>query len=142
MIRSTLGFVYTPQLNKVLLIKKQKPVDHKDKLNGLGGKCEGKESYRNCLSREVLEECGLSLLPTSWKKIGSIKWAEWHVEVFATIFDGSPQTNHIMIANEVAWYSVKNIPKNVIENLQWLIPVGIDSLTNKTPPKLKVNYPD
>jgi hypothetical protein len=59
MIRSTLGFIYSPQLDKVLLIQKQKPAFHKDKLNGLGGKCEGRENYRHCLSREVLEESEL-----------------------------------------------------------------------------------
>jgi 8-oxo-dGTP diphosphatase len=142
MIRSTLGFIYTPQLDKVLLIKKQKPAFHKNKLNGLGGKCDGKESYRKCLSREVLEESGLEIPQAQWHKMGVLSWDEWHVEIFAAILKEKEKHTSMMKTNEVAWYSTKHIPSNVIENLHWLIPLGIYCVTNKTPPVLKIVYPN
>lgn len=128
MIPSTLGFIYTSDLSKVLLIKKQKPVFHKDKLNGLGGKNEVGETTRQCIVREVLEEAGLNILTKDWQKIGSLKWTEWQVTVFVAIYKGKDITNKIMKENQVAWYSVKDLPDNIISNLSWLVPMGVDVL--------------
>lgn len=139
MIRSTLGFIYTPDLKQVLLIEKQKPFHHKGKLNGLGGKCEQNETYRSCLSREVYEESGLQIAQKDWLKIGVMSWQEWHVEIFAVTHK---PTQKKVNNPDVDWYSSKTVPTNVISNLDWLIPLGLDCLTNSEPPVVRIKYRD
>lgn len=141
MIASTLGFIYTPDFSKVLLITKQKPVFHKDKINGLGGKCETGESSLDCIVREVKEEADILIESKHWIQIGSIHWTEWHVEVFAAIYTGIISNIKSLTECEVAWYDTKKLPKNIISNLSWLVPLGIDVLTEKTAPTIEIEYP-
>jgi 8-oxo-dGTP diphosphatase len=139
-INSTLGFIYTPDYQYVLLIRKQKPVSHAGKLNGLGGKLEADESMRQCLSREVKEESLLDIDPESWQPIATMSWQEWYVEVFATVYHGQLEDIASLGSEEVGWYKVCELPKEVISNLPWLIPLGVDVLTNDAPPAVVVTY--
>jgi len=139
-IPSTLGFIYTPDYKYVLLIQKQRPVFHAGKLNGLGGKQEEGESVRACISREVEEESTLRIDPESWQQMAVMSWLEWHVEVFAVVYNGDIEDIASLASEEVAWYPVNDLPKHVMSNLPWLIPLGIDVLTNSAPPTVKINY--
>lgn len=141
MIRSTLGFVYTADLSQVLLITKQKPIFHQGKLNGLGGKTEVGESSKHCIAREVEEEAGLNINPKNWIKVGNLDWTEWKVDIFVTKYDGSVEDLNPSEKHQVQWYSVKNLPSHCITNLFWLIPLGVDILTQPKPPKLTIKYP-
>jgi 8-oxo-dGTP diphosphatase len=140
MTNSTLGFIYTPDFQKVLLITKHSPERHRGKLNGLGGKSEPGESGEECISREVSEEAGLNIPVQSWKKIGNLIWEEWQVEIYATVFSGSENNVQSLTEDEVAWYEVDHLPNNVITNLRWLIPLGIDCWTNEQVIQVDVKY--
>lgn len=140
-VRSTLGFIYTSDFEYVLLIRKQRPAHHAGKLNGLGGKFEIGEVARECISREVKEESTLEISPTQWKEMGVMHWQEWEVEMFATIYTGSLENIASLASEEVGWYSVTQLPDDVISNLRWLVPLGIDVLQNEVPPQLEVIYP-
>jgi 8-oxo-dGTP diphosphatase len=60
-ILATLGYILSPDGNRVLLVHRNKrPGDaHLGKYNGLGGKLDPGEDVVNCLRREVREEAGL-----------------------------------------------------------------------------------
>lgn len=126
-IYSTLGFLFTPDFQKVLLIRKQKPAHHKGLLNGLGGKFEKDENALSCIVREVEEESGLHTQQNEWKKVGLMQWQEWHVEIFAAMYTGKQKLSEKFY--DVAWYSVKDLPADVLTNLPWLIPMCIDALS-------------
>lgn len=117
MISSTLGFIYTPDLQKVLLIEKQRPEFHKGRLNGLGGKCERNEESTTCISREVEEESGLKIPPTEWKNIGSMTWDEWDVEIFVVIYKGETKKVTSLTEGLVQWYSAQDLPKKCFNKL-------------------------
>jgi len=139
-IKSTLGFIYTPDFEFVLLIRKHKLVHHAGKLNGLGGKCEGSETAHECLSREVKEESTLDIHAERWKKIGAMHWQEWEVEIFATVYNGPLEDIASLASEEVGWYPVRDLPEDVISNLGWLVPLGTDVLRSETPPSVTVTY--
>lgn len=140
MIRSSLGFVFSPDLSKVLLITKQRPVAHKDKLNGLGGKCLPRETTRHCMVRELEEEAGIFIPSKSWKKYAHLQWDEWQVDIFTAMYEGAPTDIRTTATDPVAWYSATTLPIHVVSNLHWLIPLAQDTLTAKTPPFVRVNY--
>lgn len=74
-----LGFVFSMKENFVLLQKKSHPEWQKDKYNGIGGKIEVGESEIDAMSRESLEEVGLTL---RWEKKAQFFVNEHTVYVF------------------------------------------------------------
>lgn len=66
------GFLFSTDLQNVVLIKKNRPALQVGKLNGVGGKVEAGESYHDAMVREFSEEAGV-LVP---------KWELFHTEVY------------------------------------------------------------
>jgi len=58
MKRYVLGFVFSPDLAKVYLIRKNRPEWQAGLLNGIGGKIELGETEKEAMEREALEESG------------------------------------------------------------------------------------
>ncbi len=141
-ICATLGFVFTPDFQQVLLIRKRRPNWQAGKINGVGGKTEPGESPRACISREMQEESGLVISPELWQKITVLRWDVWEVEVFASVYVGK-QTDVVTLTDEeVTWFPATALPAEVMSNLRWLIPLSVDVLTNPTPPVVAaVEYP-
>jgi 8-oxo-dGTP pyrophosphatase MutT (NUDIX family) len=70
-VQYVLGFVYDMDCQRVLLIRKNRPASLAGKLNGLGGKVEPTDpTPEHALSREVLEESGVSVRPDQWEDLG------------------------------------------------------------------------
>lgn len=139
--KATLGFIFSPNLEQVALIQKNRPSWQAGKLNGLGGKCEKGETYTTCLSREVKEESALNIPRHSWQKLGNITWKEWRVAVFATrIEETLVNTARSLTDEKVFWVSTQQLPQNCMTNLHWLIPLARDVLSNNSPPTVTVHY--
>lgn len=68
--RYTIGALFTPELDLVLLIEKTKPDWQKGRLNLPGGHIEQGETCLQCVRREFQEETGLDV--EKWIHIGRI----------------------------------------------------------------------
>jgi 8-oxo-dGTP diphosphatase len=73
-ILATLGYVFSPDGGRVLLIHRNRRPDdaHFGKYNGLGGKLDPGEDVVTCLRREIREESGLECEQVTLK--GTISW--------------------------------------------------------------------
>ncbi len=73
-IVATLGYVLSPQADKVLMIHRNaRPGDHHlGKYNGLGGKLEADEDVMTGMRREIREEAGIEC--TAMHLRGTISW--------------------------------------------------------------------
>ena len=72
-ILGTLGYVLSPERDRVLLIHRTRPGDHAfGKWNGLGGKLEADEDVAEGMRREIREEAGIEA--TSLALRGTISW--------------------------------------------------------------------
>jgi 8-oxo-dGTP diphosphatase len=97
-ILATLGYVFSPDRRRVLLIHRNaRPGDqHLGKYNGLGGKLESLEDVVACMKREIREEAGIEC--TELELRGTISWPgfgkggeDWFGFVFRiTEFTGTP----------------------------------------------------
>lgn len=75
------GFVFTPNYEEIMLIRKNRPFWQKGWLNGVGGHVEEGESSYDAMCRECKEESNLELY--NWLYIGNITDSKtWSVECF------------------------------------------------------------
>lgn len=119
------GFAFSEDRQRVLLIKKTKPAWMNGLLNGIGGKIEKSETASAAMRREAQEEAGLNLL---WKPVFLLMAAnkargvpDATIYVFAAICDITMAVE--LTEEQLEIHSVNDLPANVVSNLPWIIPV-------------------
>lgn len=129
-----LGFLFTPNYDKVVLIKKNKPAWQSGFLNGVGGKIERGETELAAIIREFEEETGMRI--TNWIPIARMHGDEWVVYCFkstaAKMIEAKTMTSEeivIMPVNQLDY-------STTIQNLSWLIPICMD----KDPIQVDISY--
>lgn len=114
-ILATLGYVFSPDGSKVLLIHRNaRPGDlHLGKYNGLGGKLEPNEDIVSGMRREIREEAGLEC--DELHLAGTISWPgfgrngeDWFGFIFRiTAFRGEPPP--LNAEGVLEWMPVENV---------------------------------
>jgi len=115
----TVGFIFTPDLTKVLLVHKTKPAWQAGMLNGIGGKQEEHESMLTCILRETREESGLQT--ANWQHVGTLSHKEKRIAVLTTTYAGDTADAKQCDYEQVEWFSLDKIPDNTISDAKWLI---------------------
>jgi len=111
-IIGTLGYVLSPSLKEVLLVRRcARPDDHHlGKYNGLGGKLKPGEDVLSCLTREISEEAGILCREIQLR--GTVNWPgfgpegeNWLGFIFlVTRFEGTPRVENE--EGELGWHPV------------------------------------
>ena len=132
--KMTVGFIFTNDLSKVLLIKKNRPTWQEGYLNGIGGHMKPLEEnihdFESCWIREVEEETGLKLNTPEVERIGRIfsTSGEFIVVMYTyrlSSIEESAYKCEQLTDEEVAWVYVDDLPKlKTIANLQSLVPLA------------------
>jgi 8-oxo-dGTP diphosphatase len=114
-ILATLGYVFSPDGSKVLMVhRNRRPGDaHLGKYNGLGGKLHADEDVVACMKREVREEAGIEC--ESLRLAGTISWPgfgvggeDWFGFIFRIDrFSGTPLTENA--EGTLAWVDVGRV---------------------------------
>jgi 8-oxo-dGTP diphosphatase len=132
-ILATLGYVFSPDRRRVLLVHRSaRPGDaHLGKYNGLGGKLEPNEDIVSGLRREIREEAGIECGEV--QLAGTVSWPgfgrngeDWFGFLFR-IFDwtGTPATANA--EGTLAWHEldrVRDLP--LWEGDRWFLPTIFD----------------
>ena len=80
-----LGFMFSADLERVLLMRKNRPEFQAGQFNGLGGKIEGDETPLNAMIREFEEEAGQTI--TDWRFLKTFPAGDQDCHVYYTIGD-------------------------------------------------------
>jgi len=133
-----LGFIFNETLDRVILIRKNKPEWMKGKLNGIGGKREPGETTLAAMERECLEETGLHI--TDWRHLGLLYQEDvWGVHVFVAIADvGLSETKEDEVVEVYDVYDVYYM--DTVSNLTWLIPLCINSFNDTSIKSFELSY--
>lgn len=115
-IVGTLGFVLSPDRQKVLLVHRIGREDdyHIGKYNGLGGKLESHEDVLSGMKREIFEEAGIECEELSLR--GTINWTgfgpkgeDWLGFIFLiTKFSGTPYERNP--EGPLEWINIADLP--------------------------------
>lgn len=121
------GFLFNNALDKVTLIRKNKPDWQKGLLNGPGGKIENNESPSRAMTREFREECGIEL--KEWDLFCTIYFKEAAVYFFKKRLPVGMRMEDLtrsVTSETLEYIYIHSLPsERTIPNLQWLIPMAI-----------------
>lgn len=112
------GFAFRSN-GKVVLIEKRRPDWQAGKLNGVGGHVEKGETMRQAMLREFEEEAGARV--HNWEHFATVTDAtNWSVYFFGTITN-LPVSS--VTDERIMEFPCRDLPRNVVPNLHWLIPM-------------------
>lgn len=117
-----LGFLFSEDRSKVLLIRKHYPKWQRGLLNGIGGKIEANEQGRQAMRREFREEAGLTI--DDWEWMGNLYGIDWKVFVYRAF--GDVKNARSCTRENIEIVPVGRLPPSVIPNTRWLIPICLD----------------
>ncbi len=121
-----LGLVFNRLKDHVLLGQKKRPDWMKDRWNGIGGKIEGEEEPLMAMQRECFEEIGTVY---EWKHKITFTSPGGTVFVFASESDWAAIDFHQMEDEHLAEFALNKLPKTMMVNLEWIIPLCLANLT-------------
>ncbi len=128
-IEYVLNFLFSPDMTKVAMIRKERPEWQAGKLNGIGGKVESQELARDAAIREFAEETGVYI--DDWTQFGRMECqGKWIVYCFTTVGDVSQVRTRT--DEQVGVFLVSDLrEEKTIENILWLVPLAIGHLERK-----------
>jgi len=138
----TLGFLFDNNLEKILLIKKNRPKWQKGFLNGIGGKFENNESKVECIHREFKEETNLDI--NTWDYIGIYEGSSYIVHIFFSTIDKQFLNLFESLTDEkVGIYEVNDILNNnhnILPSAKIAILLILETLNENKINNFKINY--
>ena len=142
MTKYVLGFMFSPDFEQVLLIRKLRPEFQAGHLNGIGGHIEPKELSGEAMIREFEEECGIKTTWEQWTHFCTMQrkdnficlcyWSIGDISQAKSMTDEQVEVHHLYDFD-----GELKIPHDVLFNLHWLIPYALDS-DSKQP--LEITY--
>lgn len=133
MTHYVVGFAFSSNCERVVLIQKNRPKWQAGKLNGVGGHIEvGEESFE-AMVREYREETGIHSSTLDWSAFAYLRGADFDLQCYAafndSLLDVETRTDEVVSTFPVTPLLLSSAPLNVIgliPNLTWLIPLAID----------------
>lgn len=118
----TIGIYFDASFSKVALILKNRPEWQAGKYNFPGGHIEDGETGHKCVAREFFEECGVNTHHFEWHYIADMfnKTDGYNVQIFTLFQDASHGELMTNEDQDVDWFEIIKLPKNIISNLHWL----------------------
>jgi len=118
-----LGFAFNPELNKVVLIKKKRPLNQKGLLNGVGGKIVNDESFKIAMCREFAEETSYLSNIDDWEYVAKMTVNGYNIYCFKTIIHD--YTKVVTWTDEfVNWYDVDKLEyKDLVHGAKYVIDI-------------------
>jgi 8-oxo-dGTP diphosphatase len=121
------GFAFSEDQRRVVLIEKKRPKWQAGKLNGVGGHIEVGETPEVAMTREYLEDTGVSSFPHEWTQFAYLIGPEFYLHFYTAFNDKLLGVKTITdeVVHNLALHEFG--PNDVIPNLNWLLPLAIDS---------------
>ena len=79
------GFVFDPELEHVVLVKKRRPIFQVGLWNGVGGKVEPYETSYSAMVRECAEECDLHI--SEWELCVHVCHKDYQIDFWSATCD-------------------------------------------------------
>lgn len=126
-----LGFAFSNDKQRVVLIKKKRPDWQRGLLNGVGGKMEKNETAYDTMIRKFAEETGVVTEHDDWTIYCVMEGEDFKVCVFyafleTVVIDSVQTMTDEVVINASVKHTLPILQKEGISNLSWLIPMALD----------------
>jgi 8-oxo-dGTP diphosphatase len=116
------GFLFSPDKQRIVLMEKKRPEWQVGLLNGPGGRIKEDETPYAAIEREFKEETGASGI--FWRPFCRMQSGKNHVIFFVGVADVEVKQ---MTDEPVAWHDFSALdPEKMVRNLWWLLPLALD----------------
>lgn len=123
-LNMVVGFMFTPDRSRVVLIKKLRPTWQVGLLNGVGGRVREGEPPMQAMIREFEEETGVR--EENWESLCALKFKKGLIYFYYT-FSNQAMDVKTMESEEVrTWDASLLYMLKTVSNLQWLIPMVLE----------------
>ena len=119
----TCGFLFGPDRRQCALIRKDHPEWQAGLLNGIGGKLKPLEPPPAAMVRKFEEEAGLT--GVEFEEFARLHGGDYRVHFFRG-FDQAVVNVKTMTSEEVYFYALPIVRRDIVPNLRWLIPLALD----------------
>ena len=146
MVEYTVGFMFSEDESKVILLQKKKKKGLEflaGKWNGVGGTVEKDELPSVCMAREFQEEAGIKTAPEDWKLFAIISGPNYNVNFYLTHYHDlyeyiqCEEEKVSIFSTDCVWgnYNAPNSYHDidVVPNIKFLIPLALESKVMNTP---------
>lgn len=123
-IKYVVGFLFSPDYKKVVLINKNRPEFQRGLYNGVGGRIEENETPGDAMSREFMEETGV--LINDWKEYAILD-GDCIVYVFSASSEKYDEVKTQTDERIEIIYTFEVSTLKIMPNLRWLIPMALDA---------------
>jgi len=119
------GAYFSPNREKIALIRKNRPDWQKGSYNLIGGKLERQETPQEAMAREFEEETSFKTLPSDWAGFLTL-YVDGNTVHFLRNFGPIDQIK-TMTDEKVEIFYTDCLPSNTIDNLGWIVPLALYS---------------
>jgi len=123
-IRYVVGFLFSSDYKRVVLINKNRPEFQKGLYNGVGGRIEEDELPIDAMIREFYEET--DVLIENWKEYAILD-GDCVVHVFAAYSEKYSEVTTKTDERVEILYTFEVPSLKIMPNLRWLIPMALDA---------------
>ena len=121
-----LALLFTPDRGRVVLMRKTRPAWQAGRVNAPGGKLAPGESAAEGAEREVREEAGVDVPASAWEELLVWEDPEYRLHVVRAVHEGALGARTAE-DQEVFLAAVDALPRELIDNLRWLVPLALDA---------------
>ncbi|HEX6058719.1 MAG TPA: NUDIX domain-containing protein [Gemmatimonadaceae bacterium] len=120
-----LALLFTPDRERVVLMRKTRPAWQAGRVNALGGKLARGETAAAAAEREVREEAGVHVPAEAWEEF--LVWDDpiYRMHAVRAVHEAAARA-HTAEDQEVFLADVRALPPELIDNLRWLVPLALD----------------
>ena len=130
------GFMFTEELRRVLLIRKKRPTWMAGKLNGVGGHIEPGETPEHAMVREFREETGSPTLEQDWTKVLNVVGNGYWLHIFRQEALALPSTafkeeGPLAEQEQLEIHAVDHVANlarmnETVDGISWMLPLCAD----------------
>jgi len=132
MKRYVIGFMFDQQMDKVVLIIKNRPAWQAGLLNGVGGHIEVGETPSVAMVREFEEETGVCTPESLWAYVLTLRFPYAEAEVFAAKSDAACAAVQSTTDETVVVHCVNTLPLTIlVENLPPILELSRQRLADR-----------
>lgn len=123
------GFMFSEDRQRLVLMKKNRPAHMAGKLNGPGGKIQaGKEMAVQAMCRAFREETGVETTPSNWNHFCTLKYKTTLIFFYSAFMDVEPKTT---TDEPVRWYDLNTEADEIfdgcLDNMHWMLPLALST---------------